>query len=101
MGTAPPPFDPSRAGHTGGDCPDCKRPIIDPKLAGVTEDTVRFCPGTGLPGCISWTHKEDSGPGNPPPKTIFGFKPASVVKAGIAAGAVAGLIALLSGKRRK
>jgi hypothetical protein len=105
MSIASPPFDPSCADHTGGTCPDCKRPLArpgvdDPKLGGVTEDTLSFCLGPGTPGCIAriaWKHREDSGPGQPPPRTILGFKPAHVAIAGGTAALAAFLLAILGG----
>jgi hypothetical protein len=69
-----------RVPPSGGEsCPSCKRPFAPEGVGAVTEDTLKFCLGTGTPACIEWTRKIDTGPGQPPANP-FGMSDQTVKK---------------------
>jgi hypothetical protein len=84
---------------TTGTCSSCKRSLASAGVGAVTEDTAKFCFGTGTKACIEYTRRIETAPGEPLPNP-FGMsdetkaKIGKVVKGALGAAGVVGLLAL-------
>ena len=78
-----------------GTCSSCKRPLASASVGAVTEDTAKFCVGTGTKACLEYSRRIETAPGEPLPNPWgMSDKTKAVVTAVLGAAGAAGLLLL-------